>query len=64
MRQQRNEIPPLVEEIGLGKWHFRWDVQEKTRDDESKSKYFDYNEVELDHKPTATEQKAIKAQYA
>lgn len=63
MRQQRNEFPPLIRYIGLGKWHFRWDVKEMQRDDESQSTYFDYNEVELDHEPTEAEQTEIKASY-
>jgi hypothetical protein len=66
IRQQRNEKPASIEEIGLGKWHFRWDIQEKTdkNEDESQLIYYDYNEVELDHKPTTAEKTAIKKQYA
>lgn len=63
MRQQRNEIPPTVENIGRGKWHLRWDVQEKQRNDENESIYFDYNEVELDHEPSGSEQIEIIDNY-
>jgi hypothetical protein len=63
MRQQRNEIPPSIEDIGHAKWHFRWSVQKKQRDDDSKSSYYEYYEVELDHKPTPEEQTSIKAEY-
>lgn len=55
-RQQRNEIPREVENIGLGKWHIRWDVApvEETIDGET-TIHYEYNEVIIDHEPTQEE---------
>lgn len=55
-REQRNEIPRAVENIGLGKWHVRWDFSpiEETIEGEKKIHY-EYNEVILDHEPTQEE---------
>ena len=58
--EQRDEVPVNVEDIGLGAWHLRWNIQEKTTEDERT--YYEYSEVTLDHKPTATEIKNITAQ--
>lgn len=56
--EQRGELPAQVEEIGLGKWHLRWNIINKT-DKETNISYFEYNEVALGHKPTLSEIKSM-----
>ena len=61
-KEQRNDYPPQVEEIGLGKWHVRWGVEgvvEEESDD--MTAHYAYNEVTLDHEPTAEEVTQITA---
>jgi len=58
--EQRGTSPLPLEDIGLGYWHVRWNITEKTNP-EANEVYFEYNEVTLDHKPTATEIKSIIA---
>lgn len=57
-KEQRGEPPVELEEVGLGKWHLRWNIQKVT---DKEGEHYEYNEVELDHKPNATEIKTIKA---
>ena len=48
MRQQRDEYPPLAENIGFGKWHIRYDVQPRTSTDgDTVRNYYYYEEFEL-----------------
>lgn len=58
--EQRGVSPAQVEDIGLGKWHLRWNIVKKNNED-TEEVYYEYNEVTLDHKPTATEIKNITA---
>ena len=57
--EQRNELPLAIEEIGLGKWHVRWNIREinVAGEDESQqeSSHYEYNEVTLDCEPTQEE---------
>lgn len=56
----RDSIPPDVEAIGHGKWYVHWNIKEKTDPQDESRTYYQYDEVELDHKPTKTEIKKIK----
>ncbi len=51
--ERRQEYPPSVENIGLGWWHVRWNIVQKT--DEDGVDFFEYNEVSIDHEPSQTE---------
>jgi hypothetical protein len=52
--EQRNNYPPEVENIGFGKWHLRWNI-EQVLDEETDEVHYEYNEVTLDHPPTQSE---------
>ena len=56
----RDSIPPSVEAIGHGKWYVHWNVQKQIDPEDENRIYYQYNEVQLDHKPTAKEIKKIK----
>lgn len=58
-KEQRGQAPAELENIGLGKWHVRWNITTVASEEGNES--YLYNEVELDHKPTAAEVKTIKA---
>lgn len=64
--EQRNELPLSVEEIGLGKWHLRWDIREVAPeagdDNEQAAPHYEYNEVTIDHEPTQEEFNQLTAQ--
>ncbi|PTN08034.1 hypothetical protein C8N47_11174 [Mangrovibacterium marinum] len=56
--EQRNEQPLQVEQIGLGKWHVRWNIKQveaSESESDNSAKHYEYNEVTLDHEPTAEE---------
>lgn len=58
----RDEYPMSIENIGLGKWHVRWNVREIEEEMEGEIKtHYEYNEVTLDHEPTAKEVQQITA---
>lgn len=62
-KEQRDEYPMAIENIGLGKWHVRWNVQEVEEETDGETKlHYEYNEVTLDHEPTAKEVQQITAQ--
>jgi hypothetical protein len=61
-KEQRNDYPPTVEEIGLGKWHVRWGVQGHVEEEgDNLTAHYEYNEVTLDHQPSQEEITVITA---
>jgi hypothetical protein len=63
-KEQRVDYPLLIENIGLGKWHVRWDVRgviDEQEDEDEVSAHYEYNEVTLDHEPGAEEVQQITA---
>ncbi len=59
--QFRDSVPPDVEPIGHGKWLVHWNIEELTDPQDETRVYYQYDEVQLDHKPTKKEITKIKA---